>query len=60
MINTFMPIKHEVLKISPVSLKLKWYREVWRHITMVAEFLDHNIRELNQRRRRRQQETAKE
>ena len=56
----FMPIKHSVLKISPVSLKLKWYREeVWRHITMVVEFLDHNIRELNQRQRQRQQETVK-
>ena len=29
-------------------------KEVWRRVTMVAIFLDHNNRELKQRRRRRQ------
>ena len=34
-------------------------REVWRHVTMVAKFLDHNNRELKQRRRWRQRERQK-
>ena len=33
--------------------------EVWRQVTMVAKFLDHNNRELKQRRRRRQRERQK-
>ena len=37
-------------------LKCVQYREVWRHVTMVAKFLD---RELKQRRQRRQRELEK-
>ena len=34
--------------------------EVWRHVTMVAKFLDHNSRELKQRRRRRRRQRQRE
>ena len=42
-----------------LNLVLKQRREGWRHVTMVAKFLDHNNRELKQRRRRRQRERQK-
>ena len=34
-------------------------REVWRHVTMVATFLDHNKRELKQQREDRNENGKK-
>ena len=45
-------------KSGPLFLKFNW-EEVWHHVTMVANFLDHNNREFKQRRRRRQREQLK-
>ena len=42
------------------SISVHQYRgEVWRHVTMVAKFLDLNNREFKQRRRRRQRKRQK-
>ena len=42
-----------------MTLLFTVWREVWRHISMVGKFLDHNNRELKQRWRRGQRERQK-